>query len=40
MSDYKIFKLKLLNEYQLKNAEVQINEDDYDKIFLVNDDLK
>ena len=40
MSDYKKFKLKLLNEYQLKNEEIQINEDDYDKIFLVNDDLK
>ena len=40
MSEYKKLKLKLLNEYKLNNEDVHIDQDDYDKIFLVLNDLK
>ena len=39
MSQFQNFKLIILNEYELKNHGILIDQEDYDKVFLVSNDL-
>jgi hypothetical protein len=39
MSQFQNFKLIILNEYELKNHGIFIDQEDYDKVFLVSNDL-
>jgi|LakMenE01Jun11ns_1017448.scaffolds.fasta_scaffold9946320_4 hypothetical protein len=39
MSQFQNFKLIILNEYELKNHGIFFDQEDYDKVFLVSNDL-
>ncbi|MCX6211853.1 MAG: hypothetical protein NT104_04730 [Bacteroidetes bacterium] len=39
MSQYQNLKLKIINEFEMRNHGYVIDQDDYDKVFLVSNDL-